>query len=103
MGYNCTVVVLHDALSYIEQDPEFGRKLAAAITRSFMGESPTSLKRDVSARVPGGGVYVNAAYVVESHHADHNVLVSVGRNTGEVITDHQAVFDKYSKRVRKKP
>lgn len=31
MGYNTTVVVYNDALDQIANDPEFGKKLVAAI------------------------------------------------------------------------
>jgi len=33
MGWNSTVVVMNDALGYIEEDPEFGTKLARAISK----------------------------------------------------------------------
>ena len=75
MGYNCTVVVLHDALDQIEKDPNFGRNLANAIMSQYGHPRPC-----VSA-----GNHCNAAYVVESHHADHDVLVQVGGNMGRVV------------------
>ena len=31
MGWNSTVVVMHDSLGIIAQDPEFGKNLASAI------------------------------------------------------------------------
>jgi hypothetical protein len=82
MGYNCTVVVLHDALDQIENDPEFGRKLSKAITSSQFGPDNDHLARWVSA-----GNHGNAAYVVESHHADYQVLVRVGGNIGYVVRE----------------
>ena len=79
MGFNTTVVVLNDALSYIAEDPEFGRRLYDAIS---------NLSRDkrgyVSAHSVHGGVYCNAATVIETHHADHDVTVVVGGNRGYV-------------------
>lgn len=76
MGWNTTVVVLNDALDQIEKDPLFGKKLAQAIRDLH---DPKGW-RDVSA-----GNHCNAAEVIETHHADYNVLVSIGGNTGKII------------------
>ena len=75
MGYNTTVVVLNDALSDIENDPEFGRKLAAAVRKVSLGKPV-----DVSA-----GGHCNAAIVLETHHADNQQLVLVGGNYGQLL------------------
>lgn len=80
MGYNTTVVVLNDALGFIENDPEFGKRLARAIMEVQRGKPI-----DVSAHSKGGGVHCNAAAVIESHHADHDVCVIVGQNYGRVV------------------
>jgi len=74
MGMNTTVVVLNDALHQIENDPEFGKNLAQAIRGNGYG--------DGSVR---GGNHINAAQVVETHHADANVVVVVGGNHGELL------------------
>jgi len=74
MGFNTTVVVLNDALVDIERDPEFGRKLSQAVM---------SVRRGEPVDVPAMG-HVNAATVIETHHADGTVLVSVGGNYGHV-------------------
>lgn len=76
MGFNTTVVVLNDALSDIEQDPDFGKKLAAAIRSVSCYNKPI----DVSAMG-----HCNAASVIESHHADNSVYVKVGGNYGEIV------------------
>jgi hypothetical protein len=76
MGFNTTVVILNDALRDIAGDLEFGRRLRDAI-QSYSGKPIT-----VSA-----GHHGNAALVVETHHADYDVLVKVGGNRGEVIHD----------------
>lgn len=73
MGFNTTVVVLNDALHAIEQDVQFGPKLAQAILQ-MGGRSDEHI--DVSAMG-----HVNAATVIESHHADGLVVVAVGGNT----------------------
>jgi hypothetical protein len=83
MGWNTTVVVLNDALGYIEEDPEFGKKLARAILG--LSAPPDRQRCDVSARRPRGGVHANAATVVETHHADAVVTVDVGGNTAVVV------------------
>lgn len=82
MGYNSTVVILNDALHVIETDPEFGKRLADAVKRAVMGK-PVG----VAAHSASGGIYCNAATVIETHHADYDVLVRVGGNRGEVIRD----------------
>lgn len=82
MGYNTTVVVLNDALSFIEEDPEFGKRFARAISEAATnGGRPVN----VAARSSRGGVHCNAATVVETHHAGYDVFVKVGRNCGEVV------------------
>jgi len=71
MGFNTTVVVMNDAGDQIANDPTFGKKLAQAIRGMFGDRGPI----DVSA-----GNHLNAATVIESHHADNTVLVAVGGN-----------------------
>ena len=80
MGCNTTVVVMNDALSYIADDPLFGNRLADAIGQACSGK-----KVDVAAISKNGGVHSNAATVIECHHADFDVMVKVGGNTGFVI------------------
>lgn len=85
MGYNTTVVVLNDALGFIENDPEFGSRLARAISEAATnGGKPVNVP-SISSR---GGAHCNAATVIESHHADYFVTVKVGRNCGEVLPPH---------------
>jgi hypothetical protein len=82
MGWNTTVVVLNDALDFIENDPEFGRRLAQAIVRCH-----SSGPMDVAAHSSRGGIHCNAARVIETHHADCTVKVEVGGNTGSVVRE----------------
>lgn len=81
MGFNTTVVVLNDALNNIRDDPNFGERLASAIMTAFGGQKPV----DVPAVTPGGGVFCNAATVIESHHADGYRAILVGGNCGLVV------------------
>jgi hypothetical protein len=78
MGFNTTVVVLNDALSYIEDDPNFGKKFVDAILSLSRSSNPSHVY--VSA-----GSHCNAAAVIETHHADYNVYVKVGGNCGQVV------------------
>lgn len=78
MGFNTTVVVLNDALHHIAADPDFGKKLADAISR--LSTVPPGEQINVSA-----GNHCTAAYAVETHHADNTVLVAVGGNYATVI------------------
>lgn len=71
MGLNTTVLILNDALSDIEDDPQFGKNLAIAIQHG-------------SGHVRAGR-YGSAAYAIETHHADAKVVVVVGGNTGELL------------------
>ncbi len=80
MGWNTTVVVMNDALGEIGKDPEFGARLKQAIMRD---EFPAT----VPARDGEGSGHANAATVIETHHADYDVLVRVGGNRGEVVRD----------------
>lgn len=73
MGFNTTVVVYNDAIDAIEKDPKFGANLAAAVKECARG-------RQVD--VPAGN-HVNAARVIESHHADNMHAVLVGGNLGD--------------------
>lgn len=75
MGYNSTVVIFNDALDSIANDPEFGKKLAAAISQANCYNKPISISAS----------HGTAAIVVETHHADYDVLVKVGENRGEVV------------------
>lgn len=78
MGYNSTVIVLNDALGDISRDPQFGQRLKKAILEISIRPGPI----DVSAISPSGNIYVNAASVIESHHADSMHLIAIGGNTG---------------------
>lgn len=71
MGFNTTVIVMNDAVDQIANDPDFGKKLAQAIMHLSVDRKPG----DVSA-----GNHVNAATVIENHHADNTTLVAVGGN-----------------------
>lgn len=78
MGFNTTVVVLNDALDQIAKDPEFGKNLVDAIMRR---------RRDGEYVTVPAGNHCNAAEVIETHHADYDVLVRIGGNTGRVVAD----------------
>lgn len=79
MGYNTTVVVMNDCLDAIGKDPDFGKKLARACLQIWDKElHPNGV--DVSALG-----CVNAATVIESHHANNVVPVLVGGNYGTAL------------------
>lgn len=87
MGYNTTVLILNDALGEISEDAEFGKRLAQAIMRVRPG------KPECVPAIGRHGSHGNAALVVETHHADHDVLVRVGGNTAKVIPTPEASRD----------
>ena len=71
MGWNSVVVVLNDRLHEIENDPEFGKKLAQAIRA-----------HDYRERQP----YITGqTQVISCCHADTVQIVAVGANTGRVL------------------
>lgn len=80
MGFNTTVLILNDNLNEIENDPDFGKNLARAITQ-LSCRGPI----DVPAR-SGHSSCAKAALVIETHHADYDVYVKIGGNYGEVIS-----------------
>ncbi len=84
MGYNSTVVVLNDALNDIQNDPQFGKNLVAAILGLSLGDDPRTGKPCRPRDIPAG-MYCNAATVVEQHHASGNAIIAVGGNYGTVI------------------
>jgi len=117
MGYNTTVVVLNDGLGDIERDPEFGKKLARAIsavnTERYLAEQAG---RDFYGVDVSAGNHCNAATVVETHHAEGTAVVAVGgnmgRNLGHVwpygdeeydVRVLKALADKLGYSVRRKP
>lgn len=106
MGWNSTVVILHDCLDMIEKDADFGKKLSKGIMQM---QTPSHYV------LPGEGTGFR---VVESHHADSTTLVAVGGNCGtNLITTYgwnhhteegqirllKELADKYGYNLRKKP
>lgn len=82
MGYNSVVVVLVDRLSEIERDPEFGKKLAAAIRyKSSFG----SAKRGECGYRLFADEATGQTQVISVAHAGSMQIVAVGGNTGRVI------------------
>ena len=78
MGMNTTVIVLNDALAEIENDRNFGKKLAQAIR-----EQAGHLVCD-RVDVPAGN-HANAAAVVEQHHSSATAVVAIGGNYGSLL------------------
>lgn len=75
MGYNTSVIILNDALGSIEKDTEFGKKVCDAVCR-------LSGKGDIDI---SSGCNVNAATVIETHHADFTTLLAFGGNCVSVL------------------
>lgn len=74
MGFNSTIIVMHDAFLSIEKDKEFGKTLV----RECLADHKEV--RDVPS-----GPCVNAASVIATHHADVVSLITAGGNYGSVI------------------
>ena len=70
MGFNTTVMILNDHIDFIENDPQFGRRLADAMRRMWVEEKPLD---------------IGVGKVIETHHADGLAAVVVGGNTGRLL------------------
>jgi hypothetical protein len=79
MGYQTTIVFLNDSVKSLEKDPDLGKNLAKAILEV------ATYGKSVDCPVAG---HVNAIQVVETHHANIDVLVKVGGNRGYVVDPH---------------
>lgn len=75
MGLNTTVLILNDAAHDIENDPDFGKKIVAAMSRMNSHEQI----------VVRAGSHGNAATVIETHHADSRFAILVGENMATII------------------
>lgn len=96
MGYNTTVVIMNDALGSIEKDPAFGKNLAYAVLQAVH-------KLNCPVRVGALG-HSTAAKVIETHHADVNVLVRIGENTGSVVEHNDFIgVAEMAKRLKMSP
>jgi hypothetical protein len=78
MGFNTTIIILNDALESIAADPKFGKMLRDAVLKAVS-------QKDCPVRLWAGNS--DAGSVIETHHADQDVMVSVGGNTGIVVKD----------------
>jgi hypothetical protein len=87
MTKQSTIVVLHDALEQIEQNPKrFVKSLLKAINE-FKSEETfvNKLNRTVIA-----GNHCNAAEVIHQSDSNHYNVLLVGHNTGQVLTKDNA-------------
>jgi hypothetical protein len=71
MGWNTTMLILNDHLSSIENDSDFGKRVASGVRQ--MGGSPTT------------PIEIRGGLLIESHHADHCVPILVGGNYGWLV------------------
>lgn len=75
MGWNTSAIILNDAVHMFEEDPDVGKKIAAAV-RELHIRSPVDICI---------GNHVNAMTVIETHHADTIAPLLIGANMGQVI------------------
>lgn len=75
MGFNTSMIIMNDALDAIEKDPEFGKKVVEAVRR---------VHREHDIDIPSGP-NVNAATVIETHHADVTTILAFGGNYATII------------------
>lgn len=70
MGFQSTVLIRNDCLDAIKDDKDFGEKIHDAITQGW-GHLPVSIS---------SGHCGNVAELIESHHADGQVVLIAGGN-----------------------
>lgn len=78
MGYNTSMIVLNDALGDIAKDADFGAKVRDAVDE-------LTLRMHVHGIDIHSGCSVNAATVIEYHHADETAIIAVGGNCASVL------------------
>lgn len=82
MGHQAVVIIHLDALDSIENDPEFGKKLAKAIKDKAnfkpFDNMPTRFNASSEKRSETAGA------VVVVHDSNHSVTVESGQNTGKI-------------------
>lgn len=85
MGYQATIVIHLDEIDTIAQDKDFGEKLRDAVlskaNRDPQGDTTVRFNTSSERKIASAGA------VIEVHHADHNVLVETGGNTGRIVRD----------------
>ena len=90
MGYNTSMIIMNDALGDIEKDPEFGKRISRAVsevtTAKWVAGEEGRPFWGVDVAAHGAGISVNAATVLETHHADSLSVVAFGRNQGTVLS-----------------
>lgn len=83
MGYQATVVIYLDEIDTIAQDKDFGKKLADAVlkkaNRAPQSDNTERFNTSSERKIASAGA------VIEVHHADHNVTVEMGGNTGKIV------------------
>ena len=116
MGYNTSMIIMNDCLDYIARDEQFGRKVSEAVSKLSLPPE----YRDERGIDIWSGPAVNAATVIETHHADITSIVAFGQNMGVHLTSAyaygwsqrnetvevsilKALADKLGYQVRRKP
>ncbi|TNE32329.1 MAG: hypothetical protein EP349_01840 [Alphaproteobacteria bacterium] len=95
MGYQATIIIHLDEIDTIAQDKDFGKKLAAAVLEKA-NKSPQG-DQTVRFNTSSARKSAFAGAVIEVHHADHNVIVESGGNTGRIIRPQCKNFGKCGK------
>lgn len=72
MGHNTSFMFLNDCFATIQNDPDFGKRVAEAIQKGFG-------KTNVDVIASNGQT---VGQMIESHHADTTTLLAVGGNYG---------------------
>lgn len=94
MGFNTSVIVMNDALHEIADDPEFGPKLAAAISKlSLPAEHRGHRAGEWGVAVSSNG-FSTAAVAVETHHADYETVIAVGGNQARILSHGIRPYDR---------
>lgn len=92
MGFNSTLIIMNDCLNEIKNDKNFGEKVHNAIIRY---DSMNKKGIDISS-----GCCVNAATVIDCHHADGTSLIAIGGNYGTIISPYVYGYSHHTEKAK---
>ena len=84
MGWNASMIVMVDCLGDIRDDQQFGKKTAEAIGLLSLPSEHRGIGNEHGVKIQSG-CCGNAAYAIETHHADYDSVIAIGGNTFTIL------------------